>query len=90
MPDLAAQIACIKREIALRERVYPKFVASGRMKQEAADRELVTMGAVLATLEAAKTLGDLCFDEWAAGNIGFPDGVEAAKLIGICRGTLGG
>lgn len=23
MPDLAAQISCVRREIALRERVYP-------------------------------------------------------------------
>lgn len=51
-PDLSAQIACVKRDLALRERVYPKWVAAGRMKPDAADRELAAMRAVLATLEA--------------------------------------
>lgn len=52
-----SQIACVKREIALRERVYPKWVAAGRMKQQAADHEIAAMRAVLATLEAARKLG---------------------------------
>ncbi|MBF6560523.1 MAG: hypothetical protein IVW56_09550 [Candidatus Binataceae bacterium] len=59
MADLPAQIACIRREIALRERVYPKWVAAGRMKQEAADRELATMTAVLVSLEALKAADNL-------------------------------
>ncbi|HUC70346.1 MAG TPA: hypothetical protein VMS01_04060 [Stellaceae bacterium] len=62
MTDSAAQIACVKREIALRERVYPKWVAGGRMKQEAADRELTTMRAVLATM--------LAVDEWMVSGRG--------------------
>lgn len=48
---IAQQIACVKREIAMRERVYPKWVASGRMKPEAAEREIATMTAVLRSLE---------------------------------------
>lgn len=47
------QIAEVKRELAMRERVYPKFVASGRMKQPAADRQIEIMRDVLARLEAA-------------------------------------
>lgn len=49
---LADQIACVRREIGMRERVYPKWVAAGRIKPDSADRELATMRAVLATLEA--------------------------------------
>lgn len=47
------QIACIKREIAMRTRVYPKWVAAERMTQAQADRELEVMGDVLARLETA-------------------------------------
>lgn len=43
----ADKIKCLKREIAMRERVYPGWVANGRMKQSAADREIAVMKAVL-------------------------------------------
>lgn len=46
------QIECVRREIAMRENVYPKWIAQGRMTQQFADRELLRMRAVLATLEA--------------------------------------
>ena len=49
--SLDEQIACVAREIALRTSAYPKFIASGRMKQEAADRELERMKAVIETLK---------------------------------------
>lgn len=49
--SLERQIACVAREIALRRNVYPKFVASGKIKQETADTELAAMEAVLATLK---------------------------------------
>lgn len=42
----ADKIACIRREIAMRRNVYPKWIAAGRMTQDAADRELATMQAV--------------------------------------------
>lgn len=48
---LADQIRCVGREIGLRRNVYPKWVASGRMKQQDADREIAAMEAVLATLK---------------------------------------
>ena len=55
-PDaLAQQIACVAREIALRTRVYPKFVASGRMKQETADKELAAMTTVIETLKRLRS-----------------------------------
>ena len=48
------QITCVKREIAMRERVYPRWVDGGRMTQKAADTELLLMRAVLLTLEKAR------------------------------------
>jgi hypothetical protein len=48
LPD---QIACVEREIRMRERVYPRWVAIGKLTQDAADREILCMRAVLATLQ---------------------------------------
>lgn len=53
-PTLADMIACAKREVAMRERVYPRRVADGKMKPAAADRELETMRAILAKLESLR------------------------------------
>jgi len=50
MSTLAEQIACVKREIALRVNVYPKRVRQGLMKQDNADREIAVMRDVLAVL----------------------------------------
>jgi signal recognition particle subunit SEC65 len=51
---LQAQLAEVRREIALRERVYPKWIAEGKggLTQATADRKLETMRAVAATLRA--------------------------------------
>ncbi len=54
---LAEQIRCVGREIGLRRNVYPKWVASGRMKQQDADREIAAMEAVLATLKGLEGKG---------------------------------
>lgn len=48
---IADQIACVRREIAVRSKVYPRWVESGRMKHDQADREVEAMIAVLATLQ---------------------------------------
>jgi len=48
------QIACVRRELAMRQRVYPKWVAGGRMKQADADKELERMQAVHDTLSDVK------------------------------------
>lgn len=50
LPDLAAQIKEVQREIAQRERAYPRFVASGTLSQTRADRQMAVMRAVLHTL----------------------------------------
>ena len=51
IPNLTDQIACVKREIAMREKVYPRWIESRKMTQEKADREIKTMKDVLITLE---------------------------------------
>lgn len=50
MSSLDRQIACVKREIAMRASVYPKFVERKKMSQAKADEELATMRDVLSTL----------------------------------------
>lgn len=57
MPELFApspeeMIACVEREIRLRERVYPRWVMAGKMTQDKASREIETMRAVLVALRA--------------------------------------
>ena len=37
------KLACIEREIKMRERVYPRWVADGRMTAEKAEHELAVM-----------------------------------------------
>ena len=50
--SLDEQLACVKREIAIRENVYPQWVRSRRMKQDVADSEIARMKAVLETLKS--------------------------------------
>lgn len=47
---IAEQITEVKREIALRERVYPAWVRQGKMKQDQCDQLMARMQAVLSTL----------------------------------------
>ena len=39
--------ACAVRELAMRRRVYPRWVAGGKMKQDAADHEIAAMEAIM-------------------------------------------
>jgi hypothetical protein len=52
--SLDDQITAVKREISMRERVYPRQVGNGRMSQTLADRELALMRAVLDTLDTLR------------------------------------
>lgn len=52
--SIARQIQCVEREISMRQRVYPKQIACGRMAKETADNEIAAMKAVLATLKLAQ------------------------------------
>lgn len=53
-PTIDEQILCVKREIRQRGHVYPRLVSVGKMKQADAEREIETMGAVLATLQRVR------------------------------------
>lgn len=55
---LARQIKAVGREIGLRRAVYPRQVASGRMKQADADDELAAMEAVYEMLKALASLAE--------------------------------
>lgn len=48
---LEEQIACVRRELAMRDRVYPAWVRSGKMSQATAAEEISRMRSVLASLE---------------------------------------
>jgi len=50
--SITEQIECVRRELVLRRRVYPRWVQQGKMSQEKSQKELITMEAVLATLVA--------------------------------------
>lgn len=50
-PTLEEQAACLRRELGLRKRVYPNWVASKKMSAAKAEREIETMEAALATIE---------------------------------------
>lgn len=49
------QIAAVRREVSMRRRVYPRWIASGKMSQDQADREIEAMVAAQATLEQLRT-----------------------------------
>jgi len=51
-------IKSLNREIAMRKRVYPGFVARGKMTGKEADHEIDAMEAVLATLTKVKEMAD--------------------------------
>jgi hypothetical protein len=49
--SIGEQLACAKREVAMRKGLYPKWVAGERMTQAKADQEIAAMEAIVATLE---------------------------------------
>ena len=57
---LEAQIREAKRELAMRERLYPKWVASetSRMTQARADEQIIAMRNIVRTLENLKAQRD--------------------------------
>jgi hypothetical protein len=52
--SLDDQIACALRESSMRARVYPRFIASGKMSVEQARREQIAMQAITATLQQVR------------------------------------
>lgn len=53
-PTLDEMIACVEREISMREHVYPRRIEQGRMKSDRADREIEIMKAVSRTLHGER------------------------------------
>jgi hypothetical protein len=53
--DIGMQIKAVAREVAMRERLYPKWVEQGKMKLDMAEREIANMKAVLDTLIKVRT-----------------------------------
>lgn len=49
--SLLDQVACAKRELALRKRVYPAWVTAKRMNPLKAESEILAMTAIVRTLE---------------------------------------
>ena len=58
MTTIEEQIACVTREIKMRERVYPWRVSQRTMNPATADREMERMKAVLATLTSLSETGE--------------------------------
>ena len=59
--DISEQIKCIKREIGMRKRVYPRWVENGNMTKEKAEHELAAMSAVLETLQSLEPASEDMF-----------------------------
>lgn len=57
-PSLGQQIAELKREKLMRERVYPKFIASGSLKQKNADWQMAALEGAIAALEQSARAQD--------------------------------
>jgi hypothetical protein len=49
--SLERQIACVEREISMRQRVYPNWVANRKMTEAKANEEIAVMQEVLKTLQ---------------------------------------
>lgn len=87
---ISDQIACLEREIRIRERVYPRWVDKGKLTQKAADLELWRMRAAVVTLQRSMTVGTV------PGEL--PDGavfgpakaraVERAMVLGVLKNLL--
>jgi len=52
---LAAQIAELERELKMRQRVYPRFVAQEKMSQSQADTRMQYLASAIDTLRELQT-----------------------------------
>ncbi len=96
MTPIEEQIAEVKREIALRKRVYPHRVITRAMSQDESDRHMERMEAVLRTLMWVET-NEALIREWvaqrkgeASGNISRGSGDRSEAGGGERSGTIGG
>lgn len=54
-PTMDEMIAEVEREIELRKRVFPRWIANGKMKQDVADRRIRILECVSAYLSMEKS-----------------------------------
>jgi hypothetical protein len=59
MIPIKEQIAEVARELAIRRATYPKWVASGKLKQAACDQQIARLAAALETLKRVEGQGEL-------------------------------
>lgn len=51
MKSLSELVKCAKRELAMRQNAYPKWVAAGRMRGDVAQHEIECMTQIVSLLE---------------------------------------
>lgn len=78
--------ACVTRELGMRRKVYRRQVDLGRMKPEAAVREIAAMEGVLSHLEDAARLRE-ALEKIATGDGCY--GAQALEYKNIARAALG-
>lgn len=62
---LPAQIACVEREIRMRQSVYPRWLAAKKMSEAKAEAEIAAMQAVLASMQRFENLTKMRpLEEW--------------------------
>jgi hypothetical protein len=49
--SLQEMLGCARRELAMREKAYPGWIARGRMTKDKSDQELRVMGAIVKHFE---------------------------------------
>lgn len=59
MKPLSDQLACARRELALRRSVYPKWIDSGRLSRDKAAHEIECMESIVASIEKLKHLEEV-------------------------------
>jgi len=53
-PTKEELIACARRELSMRQSVYPRWIASGKMTREKADHEILCMEEIVKHLKGEK------------------------------------
>lgn len=56
MITLQQQLACAKRELALRRRVYPRLIQQGKLAPNKSEEEIACMEAIVKTLDTQQDL----------------------------------
>jgi hypothetical protein len=79
LPTAAELVRSVGRELGMRRGAYPKWVASGRMTQAEADREIACMDKIYEIVKALEAKGAVSIDP-AESNIDPEVGLGYVKL----------